>query len=93
MVKNWKVWSAYSKFRGKTSCIACRHNNSSQVFMAYVEALAMSLLQNNGKMAERHRCQVINIWQNFKAKAIRYIQLETAAIFFLVNLYLKQGIG
>ena len=31
----------------------------------------------------------------FKAKVIRYtgIQLETAAIFFLANLYLKQGIG
>ena len=28
-----------------------------------------------------------------KAKLIRYIPLETAAIFFLSNLYLKQGIG
>ena len=29
----------------------------------------------------------------FKAKVIRYLQLETAAILILVNIYLKQGIG
>ena len=28
-----------------------------------------------------------------KAKVIRYIPAETAAIFSLANLYLKQGIG
>ena len=28
-----------------------------------------------------------------KAEVIRYVALETAAIFFLANLYLKQGIG
>ena len=31
--------------------------------------------------------------RHVKAKLIRYIPLETVAIFFPANLYLKQGIG
>ena len=30
---------------------------------------------------------------NIKANMKSYIQLETAAIFFLANLFIKQGIG
>ena len=39
--------------------------------------------------------QVIKIWQTkyLKANMKSYIPLETAAIFFLANLFLKHGIG
>ena len=40
-----------------------------------------------------HECRTMILKAKAKAKVTRYIPLETAAIFFLANLYLKQGIG
>ena len=64
--KNYKFCRALAQFRGKTSCMSCRHITFSQVFATKVEMLAISWRQNNGKMTERDRSHVIDVWQSFK---------------------------
>ena len=66
--KNYKFCRALAKFRGKTSCISWCHSSFSQVFAAKVEMLELSWRQNNGKMAERDRSHVIDVWQHLKGK-------------------------
>ena len=54
-----------------------RHNSFSQGFAAKVEMLAISWRQNNGKMAERDRSHVIDVWQHLKASAHSFKQFTS----------------
>ena len=81
-----------------SSTYSLRSAVEATIFLVYVYGIAYHLISIRVKVLEiskkhaRKICLIVKIL-HFKANMKSYIQLETAAIFFLANQFLNQGIG